>query len=221
MSAFSMFVPANWQLIDLTGDISAQVDRAIVNLTSGMQTAAAFGTARVVRDRLVSGLRDLAREGGLGCLMPVDSLLAQPVRPILLVRTFVAPEGVSPLEALVGLAASTPGAELMDIDHLVGLRISTEAKSSLDASDIVTVLLDLEAAEEASVAASKLLAKPLGRSTHRVRYILGSPSDDKLWADVMASVTVDDDPAGRLLAESVLPLFDELARSFHWDEAAA
>lgn len=221
MSAFSIFVPAGWQLIDLAGDLPDQSDRAVVHLTSGLPVAQAAATARAVKARLIPALRDLSGAGGLGFLLPVDSLLSQPVRPSMLVRAFDPPAGVSPLEALVGLAASSARAELMDIEHLVALRIAADTSSVMAAGAVSPLLAELEVAAQTDAAAMRLLAEPLARRTHHVRYILGSPSEDAPWAELLASVTVDDDAAGAVLADAVLPLFDELARSFRWAEAAA
>lgn len=215
MNRFRMFVPEGWQLIDLTQDIEPQVALAAQRLVLGIPTSLASKTAGMINKVTSGNLRKLKDSGALAFLLPIDALVANGVHPTLLVQRFTPPEGVGPLEALVGIAATEAGATLLDATDLVGLRVESTDSTTIDPSDLnaMTRALGATSAGEAAEALG-----PVQRVARRVRYVLGRPTDDLGWVEILGSVQLPESPESDAVASAILALFDELARSFHWEE---
>ncbi len=213
-----MFVPAGWRLIDLREPLADQVAEAVATMVLGIPLDAAPRARAHLERRLREQLAQLADADGLAYLLPVEPLRERVASPSLLVRRFRAPEGGTPLDALLALASQHAGASLLDVNHMVGLRVAEQAEVAMTGSAIREAATQLLGESREAAAVVPLVPDGQDRVAVRVRYLLGVPDDDALWVEVLATVHLAPGAEANELAPALETLFDELAKSFRWRE---
>jgi len=219
MTGFRLFVPAGWQLLDLTVDLTAQIERAADSMTVGLRRDVARQANRTIVRHLTESLSALKEGGALGYLQPFGPLAGHGIRPVLVIRPFAPPGNADPFEALLALASQSAEASLLDAEHLVGLRVVEVSPLRRSPGELRGVLDELGRDLPEVVASSEALdSATLQGTVHRVRYVLGVPNTELPWVEILASVEVPANAAGSALAEATLGLFDELAKSYEWGQ---
>ncbi len=216
MKRFRMLVPPDWVLVDLAGDVTGAVGQVVSGMARGLPAESARAVRTVATPHLEEMTRSLAEDGAFAVMMQAMSLDEVAVQPTMVVAPLPLAEGEDPVDALVALVASDPSASLMDLDDVVALRTETSEVLDRDLSPGMEALpADLAVKARQAAASLDVMAH---RVAHRVHYLMGDPARPGSWVSLVASVQVPDDEIGVQLWEAYEPLFDDLAKSFVWEE---
>jgi hypothetical protein len=205
-NTFTLVLPAGWTRVDLSTRpeeaiaayrtaILRTVPRAQVPLVESMLDQEwTQRHLRLVEDGAVCLLTCI--EGGV--LLGQPTILVAPLRP---------GSGRTPMDLLVGIAATDTSAQVFDVENLVALR--THADS--DRTD--EVMAGLARALTPGVAPPR----PDGGVRYRqrfLRYLVGDPTDDRRWVDIVATIGFVQENADD--APWFAHVIDDIVTTFRW-----
>jgi len=215
MKAFAINLAPGWLQFDLLGDIDEQIARFARSVWNNAPPATRARAEAAVKEGfgpLFTGLADGGAVAVILAAKPFDGLVVQPMAVVMPLN---APEGQTPLDLMVAVAASDPSATVVDLDDLVGLRVMSVA----DASERVRSGLT----DAAAIVGATLVPDDDGRSFDdvaaadtRVRYFIGDPGDEERWVDVLMSVSHTSLPGSEELADASVELFDAMVSTLRW-----
>ncbi len=210
MGTLTYLVPPEWELID-----PAEPERRIPAVVSGLlgeRTAEQREVAApVLVEHLTAAMRGLGEAGAVAVLLGAYPMLTGMSVPSVVIRPLETPNGQAPIDYLVGLAAQDASAQLLEIDHAVGLRthqVEPVASTPAEVPEEWTHLMTYEV--RASVAEAS------DRVAHRVRYVVGLPSLEDSWVELLASVQVPRGEWGEDMGATCLAMFDRIASGLTW-----
>lgn len=215
MRHFTVTVPPEWVRID-PQDAASGVRAAAQRLLRDRSADQRVRALPLLVEQLGRVASEMEQKGVSAVLLGVDALDPRVGNPMVVIRPLDLPEGVEPLDYLVGLAASDSTAEIMEVDHVVGLRTHATEPVDPGRSSPSVPMQGLIADEDARERVETALSS--SRLVRRIRYVLGHPNAPDSWADLYASVQVPNDAQGRELADAYSALFDELAKGFRWED---
>lgn len=204
--AFSLVLPAGWTRVDLTSrpEEAIAAYRSAILATVPHSQSPRIGTLldRTWTERHLQ----LAADGAVCLITCIEAgvLIGQPT---ILVAPFRPEQGRSPMDVLIGIAASDATAEVFDVDNLVALRTYEDS----DRTD--EVMAGLAGVLTPGVPPPR----PDGDARYRqrfLRYLVGDPADARRWVDICATIGFvqsgpDDSPL-------FVHLIDDIVATFRW-----
>ena len=157
-----------------------------------------------LRANLVSQLSAMTQAGASQWMTQPDVTLVVG-QASLLVAPMRVRDGLTPMDALVGIASAEPTAELFDVKEMVGIRTWQD-------SDVT-----VEFGHGAGMSEVREKGGPRLIRRH-VTYLLGEVTDASRWAQLSGTTTYVDDGSGDDQSTVYTAVLDSIVATFRWTD---
>lgn len=207
MRPFNYIIPPEWRTVHLSGDLSAQATELAEEMISAGNSETLHHIRGKIAEALAIHLISLADLEAFLLLMEVDAVAGIRTGTFLAALPFPYQEGEDPMDTLLAIAASTPGAQALEGGDLLIMRTRV-AKDCTDSINTALVMargdlgLDLSTLTPGSAVRSE-----------RLTYYLGHPDIPDSWFTMVGNITTHDDADGQALAGSLRDVCDAVVES--------
>ncbi len=203
-------LPKFWTSVDLQGDVQAQARALAQRMTGGHTTDEAVKARAVLEGQLLSQFRNLAEATCELVLLEADPVAEVRTGTFLAVLPFRTQEGADPMDTLLAVASSHPGATVLEAGELVVLRTTEVQEVTEGVRKAIRESADLyQIAVSSLPEGAKVLVTEL-------QYLVGDPSHPDDWFMVMGRIALRDDKESQDLAEALIGLCDSVVETMRF-----
>ncbi|SPT52950.1 Uncharacterised protein [Actinomyces bovis] len=205
MREIEYVLPDNWVALDLSGSLGLQVDQVTRRMFAGAPTEAERAR-RTVAAQIRSSLEHAKSNGALQFLMEVDPVAGVRTGTSLTLMPF--PENCDdPMETLVAVASTTPGAVVLESGDLVALRTMVTEDATQDLLDSVN-----ESSRQVSELADQNLDN-LSAQRRTLTYYVGHPDQKQDWMVFVGQIMSNSSPEAQEIADALVRMCDAIVSS--------
>jgi hypothetical protein len=208
MRDITYILPSQWREIDLTGDLQAQAKTVTERMIGEQRHGREVLNARISIERsLREQFTELAQADSSLLLMEVDPVGDLRTGTFLAVLPFPRESGQDPMDMLLAVASSTPGAEVFEEGELLIMRTSTVSDRTQAVNDSLAA-----ADHDLGLGMSSLPSGSHVRS-ERLTYYVGHPEHVDDWMLISGVITTLADEDGQALAAALRAVCDAIVQS--------